>query len=67
MTKNVGTIDRVVRALVGVVIGSSGILVVNSGASWGYGLTGLGGLLLLSSVCGFCALYRLIGHTTCRS
>lgn len=67
MTKNVGTVDRVVRALVGVITACAGILIVNSGALWGYGVTILGGLFILSSVFGFCAVYRLLGQTTCRS
>ena len=59
MTRNVGGIDRILRALVGVVM---------LGLTW-YGTIGLWGLLGLvplgTALIGFCPLYTLLGIATC--
>lgn len=64
MVTNVGTVDRVVRAVVGVVLV----------AAWAFGwLTGalavvlgvVGIVLIATGAVGFCPLYRMLGMSTC--
>jgi len=62
MTKNVGTIDRVVRVIVGLALLSL-LFVVEGGARW-FGLIGV--VLLLTALAGSCPAYRLFGIRTCR-
>ena len=59
MTANVGTIDRVLRIL----IGASLISLAASGAigAWGY----IGVLPLLTGLVRFCPAYKLLGLNTC--
>jgi len=59
---NVGGADRVVRAIVGVLLlGLYGALP----SPWKY-LTLLGLVLLATAATGFCPLYRVMGLSTCR-
>lgn len=58
MKANIGTVDRVIRAIVGVVIIGLGIL----NHSW-WGLIGL--LPLLTAVVRFCPAYVPFGLSTC--
>jgi hypothetical protein len=60
MKKNVGGIDRFLRALLGVVLvglSLSGVI-----GAWGW----LGLIPLLTAGFGFCSLYPLLGINTCR-
>ena len=59
MKKNVGTIDRVIRVVVGLVILTVGYYY----SSW-WGLVGL--LPLLTAIIGYCPPYQLFGINTCR-
>lgn len=59
MCRNLGTIDRVLRAIVGLVVLS---LVFVGPASW-WGLAGL--VPLGTAVLGFCPAYLPIGLNTC--
>lgn len=66
MNKNVGTIDRVVRAVIGVaaVIGAFSVGLTSV---WGIVLAVVAVIALVTAVVGFCPLYRLLGistHTT---
>ncbi|HML50909.1 MAG TPA: DUF2892 domain-containing protein [Propionicimonas sp.] len=66
MNKNVGTIDRVVRAVIGVaaVIGA---ISVGLTSVWGIVLAVVAVIALVTAIVGFCPLYRLLGistHTT---
>lgn len=66
MNKNVGTIDRVVRAVIGVaaVIGAFSVGLTSV---WGIVLAVVALIALVTAVVGFCPLYRLLGistHTT---
>jgi hypothetical protein len=61
MTKNEGTIDRIVRGVAGVV--GIGVAVALGGAWWILGA--VGAVLLVTAVTGFCGLYTLLGVSTC--
>jgi Inner membrane protein YgaP-like, transmembrane domain len=66
MNKNVGTIDRVVRAVIGVaaVIGAFSVGLTSV---WGIVLAVVAVIALVTAIVGFCPLYRLLGistHTT---
>ena len=60
MTANVGGIDRVLRAVLGVVL--IALVFVGPQTPWGW----LGLVPLLTGVVGFCPLYRLVGVNTCK-
>ena len=62
MKMNEGTIDRVVRIVVGVVLLYIGIMVV--GGAWGIVLDVIGAVALITGATGFCLLYRLFGDFT---
>ncbi|WP_460854204.1 YgaP family membrane protein [Pseudomaricurvus hydrocarbonicus] len=59
MKTNVGTIDRTIRVVVGLIL--LALVVVGPKTLWG--LIGL--VPLLTGLVGFCPLYRLIGLNTC--
>ncbi|TBV10356.1 YgaP family membrane protein [Stutzerimonas kirkiae] len=60
MKANIGTIDRVLRILLGVVL----IVASLSGAIGGWGWIGL--VPLFTGVFRFCPLYTLLGIQTCK-
>lgn len=59
MKKNEGTIDRVLRVLVG--LGLLSLAFVGPQTPWGY----IGVVPLLTGLVGFCPLYTLLGMNTC--
>ena len=63
MTANVGTVDRVLRVLVG--LGLLSLLVLLDGNARWFGLIGL--VPLLTAGIRFCPLYTLLGVRTCRA
>ena len=68
MQKNVGTVDRWIRGVVGV------LLFILGGWTWGgwqgsaLGIIALvvGVVLLVTALVGLCPLYRLLGVNTCK-
>jgi hypothetical protein len=60
MTMNEGTIDRVVRVVVGIAILS--LAFVGPQTPWAY----LGLVPLLTGLVGFCPVYALLGIKTCK-
>ena len=68
MTINVGTIDRIARAILGVVLlyvaFASGAL---DGSVWKWVATGAGIVMLGVAAIRFCPVYTLIGIKTCRT
>ncbi len=60
MEKNVGRIDRIVRAIFGVAIIFIGIY---KKSLWGL----IGIIPILSAITGFCLLYRVLGFSTCKT
>jgi cytochrome c oxidase assembly factor CtaG len=70
MTTNVGTLDRVLRAVLGVVLlylafGSG--LPLFDGALFKYGAAVIGVVMLVVAVVRVCPLYSAIGIKTCRA
>lgn len=61
MTKNVGSIDRTLRVLLGVLLLSL-VLLLEAPARW-WGLVGL--VPLLTGLFSFCPLYTLLGISSC--
>lgn len=61
MIRNVGTIDRLVRAVAGLAILS--LVLVGPQTLWGL----LGLVPLLTAVVGWCPPYAMLGINTCRS
>lgn len=59
LAKNVGTIDRVARALLGVVI--LAVAFTGPKSAWGY----LGFIPLLTAAFGTCPLYSVLGINSC--
>ncbi|MBI5136048.1 MAG: DUF2892 domain-containing protein [Nitrospirae bacterium] len=59
MNKNVGTLDRAARAILG--IGLVSIVFVGPQTPWGW----IGVILLGTALAGWCPLYRVLGIRTC--
>lgn len=59
MTRNEGTIDRVVRVVLGLAL----LTLVFVGPHTWLGLVGI--VPLLTGIVGFCPLYRVLGVRTC--
>ncbi len=63
MRENMGSIDRVIRAAVGIALVLGALAV---GAPLAKTLLGLGGVIMLgTAVVGFCPVYRVFGLSTC--
>lgn len=70
MTTNVGTLDRILRAALGVALlylaFASGITALD-GALAKYATAAVGVVMLATAAMRFCPLYTLFGIKTCRS
>ena len=71
MTKNVGSTDRLIRLIVGVILliiavpSLAGMAFVGLGGwAWLVGLVGV--VLVATGLLNFCPAYRLIGANTCK-
>ncbi len=64
MTRNEGTLDRVLR-LVLAVAALAGALAAGPGTVAGVVLLVVAAVLALTAATGFCPLYRLVGLSTC--
>lgn len=60
VAKNMGTVDRALRALVGIVL--IALALTGSVGAWGW----IGIVPLLTAAISFCPLYPLIGLKTCK-
>ncbi|MBL3557477.1 MULTISPECIES: DUF2892 domain-containing protein [Marinobacter] len=60
MTKNMGTADRTIRAIVGVVV--LALVFVGPQTAWGW----IGIIPLATALMGNCPAYSLIGIKTCK-
>lgn len=69
MTANVGSADRVLRALLGIVLilapFVSGAAMFQGALMWVSVI--VGAVLLFTAVTRFCLLYRVLGISTCRA
>ena len=63
--KNEGAVDRIIRAIAGIVILIIGIYEVKSLAVLGIILIIVGAVLIITAITGFCLLYTLLGISTC--
>ena len=61
MTANVGSIDRVLRVVIGVVLVA--LAVTGTIGPWGW----IGLVPLATAALGFCPLYAMLGFSTCPS
>lgn len=59
MTANVGTVDRVIRGLVGILL--IAMVFVGPQTPWGW----IGVIPLVTAILGFCPAYKLFGMSTC--
>lgn len=59
MTRNVGTIDRILRIVAGLAL--IALAVTGTVGVWGY----IGAVPLLAAVMGWCPLYTVLGINTC--
>ena len=69
MSANVGTADRIIRAILGIVLIIAPLLnmpTIWSNAYYAYGSMTLGVILIATALFRFCPLYRLVGLSTCR-
>jgi len=58
--KNVGTIDRALRIIVGLALIS--LVFIGPQTPWGW----IGAILVLTGLVSFCPAYRLLGIRTCK-
>ncbi|MEM8961571.1 MAG: DUF2892 domain-containing protein [Acidobacteriota bacterium] len=66
MTKNMGTIDRILRFVLAAVVAGLYFTGQISGAV-AIGLGVLAGIFILTSFIGMCPLYSLVGLSTCKT
>jgi hypothetical protein len=59
MTRNVGSLDRFLRIIVG--LGLIALVFVGPKTEWGW----IGIIPLVTAFAGFCPAYRLLGMNTC--
>ncbi|MHB1662181.1 MAG: YgaP family membrane protein [bacterium] len=63
--KNEGATDRIIRAILGIIILVIGIYQVKSLLVLGIILIVVGAVLIITAITGFCLLYTLLGISTC--
>jgi hypothetical protein len=67
MSSNVGSIDRLLRLLVGAALIMApliGLMGLGANAAVAYGMIAVGGILVLTSIFGMCPIYSLLGIKT---
>ncbi len=60
MEKNIGTVDKIIRILVGLVL--IALVFVGPQTPWGW----IGVPVILIALVGWCPLYKLIGFSSCK-
>ncbi len=63
MRVNVGTVDRMIRVIVGIV---AGVVAVYLDSLWSIIPGIVGGVALVTAISGRCGLYTLFGVNTCK-
>ena len=66
MKTNEGSVDRVIRVILGIVLLAIGIYEVSSSMVLGVVLIIIGAIALITGITGFCPLYSLLGISTCK-
>ncbi|UWR21822.1 DUF2892 domain-containing protein [Sulfitobacter sp. S190] len=69
MRANLGSFDRLIRAVLGIVLFGAPMLNVPaiwSNAALAYGSMAVGLILFVTAVFRFCPLYRVLGISTCK-
>ena len=64
MTKNVGTVDRVIRIVVGLVLIAYALKLGMPATGWNW-VGWIGVIPLITGLLGSCGLYSIIGVNTC--
>ncbi len=64
MKANVGTADRIIRAVAGAALLAFGLL-GGLASPWNYVAIGVGAVFLLTAAIRFCPLYPILGMNTC--
>jgi hypothetical protein len=68
MARNVGTVDRVTRVVLGLVVFVGALLVERGGIGWALAALALiATIAVLTGAIGFCPIYRAVGLDTRRS
>ena len=62
MTRNMGSIDRAVRIVIGLALLWYALLAAPTGYNW---IGWIGVIPLLTALSGFCPLYSILGVSTC--
>jgi hypothetical protein len=62
MTTNVGTIDRVVRIVIGLVLLWYAVMAPSTGYNW---VGWIGVIPIITALVGVCPLYSILGISTC--
>jgi len=68
MSANVGNVDRILRAILGLVLFIAPLLnmpAIWASATLAYGSMAVGIVLVATALFRFCPLYRLLGMSTC--
>jgi membrane protein YdbS with pleckstrin-like domain len=66
MTRNVGSVDRALRALIGI-LALLGAFVLGWFSGWMlWAAVAVGVIMLVTAAVGTCPLYRLLGMNTCK-
>jgi hypothetical protein len=60
MQKNIGSIDKVIRTLAGLVLLS--LVFIGPQSAWGW----IGAPVILIALFGFCPLYKILGISSCK-
>lgn len=64
MKKNVGTTDKVIRIIIAVA--AAGLIITQTLTGiWAIVVGIIGGAMLVTSLTGFCGLYKVFGMSTC--
>lgn len=70
MTANLGSLDRLLRLVIGIVLMASPFMAAAAfagNAVLTYGAIIVGAVLVVTAIFRFCPLYRLFGWKTCRA
>ena len=64
MTKNMGTLDRALRVIVGLALLAYAMKFIGAGSSWSW-IGWIGVVPLATALIGWCGAYSLFGISTC--